>query len=98
MFGIRLHKWLAAVCVINCFPTNRKQLLIDGSEKRGPQMCLFVVSQYCETGSASEGPTCSYHGNQTRENLPFKKVLMPFLEHLKEADMQSGVGKNYGIR
>lgn len=50
-------------------------------------MCLFVVSQYCETGSASKGPTCSSHGNQTRENVSFKKVLMPFLVHLQEADM-----------
>lgn len=61
-------------------------------------MCLFVVSQYCETGSASERPTCSNHGNQTRENFSFKKVLMLFLEHLQEADMQSGGGKTYGIR
>lgn len=45
-------------------------------------MCLFVVSQYCETGSASKGPTCSSH-----LNLSFKKVLMPFLVHLQEADM-----------
>lgn len=58
-------------------------------------MCLFVVSQYCETGSASKRPTCSNHGNQTREIFSFKKVLMPF--HLQEADMQSGVGKKYGI-